>query len=45
VRPSIGLNAIVTRLRDADLGTAVITTPEGRLVGVLRLEDAEAQLP
>src|SRR2546422_1552427 len=40
VRPDKPLAEIVDRLRARDLQTAVVTTPEGRLLGVLRRSDA-----
>ena len=42
VRPSIGASAAVERMAQRNLRTLLITTPDGRLVGVLYREDAEA---
>ncbi len=44
IRPSVPLETVVKRLRDRDLTSALVTTSDGRLVGVLRLEDAERHL-
>src|SRR5207244_7874768 len=44
VRPDEPLAEIVDRLRARDLQTAVVTTPEGRLLGVLRRSDGESRL-
>jgi predicted transcriptional regulator len=44
VRPDKPLAEIVVRLRERDLQTAVVTTPEGRLLGVLRRSDGESRL-
>jgi CBS-domain-containing membrane protein len=44
IRPDMTLERIVERLRERDLKTAVVTTPDGRLVGVLRRDEAEAAL-
>lgn len=41
IRPDTALETIVRRLRDKKLSTALVTTLEGELVGVLRIEDAE----
>ena len=41
VRPHKPLREIAQRLRDRGLSTALVTTADGRLVGVLRLEEAE----
>jgi CBS domain-containing protein len=47
VRPDATVDALRTRLRDAGLETAIVTTPEGRLLGVVLsadlAEDAAAQ--
>jgi Mg/Co/Ni transporter MgtE len=42
VRPDSDLGSLVERLRKRELKTAVVTTPDGRLVGVLRRAHAEA---
>ncbi len=42
VRPSIGAGAAVERMEKNNLRTQLITTPNGRLVGVLYRQDAEA---
>jgi predicted transcriptional regulator len=44
VRIDIELAALVERLRARDLKFAIVTTPEGTLVGVVRRSDAEQQL-
>ena len=44
VRPSEPLDALARRLRDRNVGTIVVTTSDGVLVGVLRREDAERRL-
>jgi CBS domain-containing protein len=44
VRPSEPLAALVERMQKQDVGTIVVSTPEGVLVGVLRREDGERQL-
>jgi len=44
VRPSIGVDALLERMARRNNRMALITTPDGRLVGVVRKEDAEARL-
>ena len=44
VRPDADLAALVERLLKRDLRYAIVTTPDGALVGVLRRVDAEAHL-
>jgi CBS domain-containing protein len=44
IRPSTPLESIVKRLKERDLQRALVTTSDGRLVGVLRREDAERRL-
>ena len=44
VRPDSALGPLVERLRERDLRTAVATTPEGKLLGVLRRAEAERRL-
>jgi len=44
VRPSITLAAIVERMQNQKLASALVTRSDGRLVGVLRRTDAEAAL-
>ena len=44
VRPDAALPSLVERLGKRDLRSAIVTTPEGTLVGVLLREDAEAAL-
>ncbi len=41
VRPDERLSDLATRLRERDVASIVVTTPDGRLVGVLFREDAE----
>jgi CBS domain. len=40
-RPSIGVDALLERLERGRLATAVVTTSDGRLVGVVLREDLE----
>ena len=43
VRPSIGRDALLERMREREVRSYVVTTPDGRLVGVVRADDlAEA---
>ena len=44
LRPNALLERIVERLRERDLQTALVTTSDGELVGVLRRGEAEAAL-
>jgi hypothetical protein len=44
VRAHAPLAPLVERLRKRDLRTAVVTTPDGKLIGVLRRDEAEARL-
>jgi Mg/Co/Ni transporter MgtE len=44
VRADSELEPLVRRLRERDLRTAVVTTPEGRLLGVMRRAEAEERL-
>ena len=39
IRPDSPLTTITQRLREKNLSSALVTTFEGELVGVLRLED------
>ena len=41
VRPSIGIDALIKRMDERDLTTFPVTTPDGRLVGLVRRADAE----
>jgi CBS domain-containing protein len=41
VRPSIGAAALVERMRRRDLTSFLVTTPDGRLVGLVLRDDAE----
>ena len=43
-RPDVRLGALVGWMRKRSLTSAVVTTSDGRLVGVIRLADAEARL-
>ena len=43
-RPDVRLGALVGWMRGRNLTSAVVTTSDGRLVGVVRLDDAEARL-
>ena len=40
-RPDLAPATILDKLRKADLTTAVLTDPEGRLLGIVRREDLE----
>ena len=44
VRPSEPLAALVERMRARQVGSVVVTTADGRLVGVLHRDDAERRL-
>lgn len=44
VRPNVPLERLVERLRERNLQTALVTTSDGKLVGVVRREEAEAAL-
>jgi CBS domain-containing protein len=44
VRPSIGIDALIERMDERDLTTFPVTTPDGRLVGLVRRTDAEKAL-
>lgn len=44
IRPYTGLEAITERMRTRKVGTIIVTTLDGRLLGVLFRRDAEAQL-
>lgn len=41
VRPDVEASELAARLADAELHTAIVTSPEGRLIGVVRREDLE----
>jgi CBS domain-containing protein len=41
VRPSIGADALLERIRARDLTSYLVTTPDGRLVGLVRRSDIE----
>ncbi len=41
VRPHLGADELLERLRSRNLTTAIVTTPEGRLVGVVHRQDLE----
>ena len=41
VRPSIGADALLERMRKRKLGSLLVTTPDGRLVGLAYREDLE----
>jgi CBS domain-containing protein len=42
VRPSIGTDALLERMRERNVTSFVITTPDGRLVGLVRRGDLES---
>jgi Mg/Co/Ni transporter MgtE len=44
VRPSIGIDALIKRMDDRELMTFPVTTPDGRLIGLVRRADAEKAL-
>ncbi len=44
IRPDEPLEAIAERMRDQRVGGILVTTPDGRLVGILYREDAEQRL-
>ena len=44
IRPDEALEAVARRLRDQDAASVLVTTPDGRLVGVLTRADAERRL-
>jgi Mg/Co/Ni transporter MgtE len=44
VRPSMGLRALVERMRENDLTSYPITTSDGRLVGLVLRDEAERRL-
>jgi Mg/Co/Ni transporter MgtE len=44
VRPSVGLRAIVERMRKDDLKSFPVTTSDGRLVGLVLRDEAERRL-
>jgi CBS domain-containing protein len=41
VRPSIGTEDLLERMRERDLSSSVVTTPDGRLVGLIFREELE----
>jgi Mg/Co/Ni transporter MgtE len=41
VRPSIGTDALLERMHARDLTSYLVTTPDGRLVGLVRRDDLE----
>lgn len=42
IRPNMAAKDVTQQMREDDLRTMLVTTPEGRLLGVLRREDVEA---
>jgi rhodanese-related sulfurtransferase/CBS domain-containing protein len=44
VRPNTNARELIERLAKRDLRTAIVTTPEGRLIGVFHRADAERRL-
>ena len=42
VRPSIGADALLERIRARRLSSYLVTTPDGRLVGLVRRDDLES---
>jgi Mg/Co/Ni transporter MgtE len=45
VRPDTPADQLAQRLREKDLSAAIVTTPEGQLIGVTRREDLEQTSP
>ena len=43
VRPSIGTDALLERIRSRNLTSYLVTTPDGRLVGLVRRSDIESR--
>jgi CBS domain-containing protein len=43
IRPNIPLETVLERLREKATDTILITTPDGKFVGVLHREDAERE--
>src|ERR671923_419549 len=41
VRPSIGTDALLERMRSRNLTSYLVTTPDGRLIGLVRREELE----
>jgi CBS domain-containing protein len=41
VRPSIGADALLERIRDRNLTSYLVTTPDGRLIGLVLRRDLE----
>ena len=41
VRPSIGVDDLLERMRERDLTSYLVTTPDGRLVGLVRRSELE----
>jgi Mg/Co/Ni transporter MgtE len=41
VRPSIGADALLERIRARNLTSYLVTTPDGRLVGLVRRDELE----
>jgi CBS domain-containing protein len=44
IRPDEPLEAVTERMRDQRVGSNLVTTPDGRLVGILYRRDAEQRL-
>ena len=44
VRPDVPLADITQRMQRRKAGSILVTTPDGRLVGILQRKDAEAML-
>ena len=42
IRPSIGADALLERMRTRELASYVVTTPDGRLVGLVRRNELES---
>jgi CBS domain-containing protein len=42
VRPSIGTDALLERIRSRNLNSYLVTTPDGRLVGLVRRGELES---
>ena len=43
IRPNVTVEAAAKRMRERELSTLLVTRSDGTLVGVLRIEDADAE--
>jgi CBS domain-containing protein len=44
VRPSVGLDALLKRMQSNNLSSLLVTTPDGKLVGLVFRSQAEERL-